>query len=93
MELPSETGNKPCSRRIAVSLKEFLASEAEKLQSERSEAMKKRDEWVESVGRLLAQIEDWLGEADSGRVLTYRRGQMTLREAGIGTYDVPFLLD
>ena len=75
-----------------MSLKEYLASEAEKLQNERSDAMKKRDEWVGSVGRLLAQIEEWLGEADSGRVLTFQRGQMTLREAGIGTYDVPFLL-
>jgi hypothetical protein len=75
-----------------VSLKEYLASEAEKLQSERSEAMKKRDEWIESVGRLLKQIEVWLAEADSGRVLTYQRGHLTLREVGIGSYEVPFLL-
>ena len=75
-----------------MSLKEFLAAEAEKLQSERSEAMKKRDEWIESVGRLLHQIEEWLGEADSGQALTRKRGHLTLREVGIGTYDVPFLL-
>jgi hypothetical protein len=75
-----------------VSLKEFLASEAEKLASERSVAMKKRDEWIESVGRLLHQIEVWLGEADSGRILTYTRGHLPLREAGIGAYDVPSLL-
>jgi hypothetical protein len=75
-----------------ATLKEFLASEAGKLQSERSEAMKKRDEWIASVGRLLAQIEEWLSEADSGRVLTFQRGQVTLREMGVGTYDVPTLL-
>lgn len=75
-----------------MSLKEYLASEAEKLQSEQSDAMKKRDEWVASVGRLLAQIRKWLGEADSRGILTYTSGQMTLREAGIGTYDVPLLL-
>jgi hypothetical protein len=75
-----------------ASLKEFLASEAEKLQNERSDAMKKRDEWVASVGRLLTQIREWLGEADANQVLTIEEGQLTLREAGIGTYDVPFLL-
>jgi hypothetical protein len=83
---------RPWSRRIHVSLKEFLAAEAEKLQSERSKAMKKRDEWIESVGRLLNQIEEWLGEADSGRILTFQKGHLTLREVGIGTYDVPFVL-
>ncbi len=75
-----------------MSLKEYLASEAEKLQSEQSDAMRKRDEWVESVGRLLAQIRNWLDEADSRRILIYKSGQMTLREAGIGTYDVPLLI-
>src|SRR5262245_20101711 len=79
-------------RRTIVSLKEFLASEAEKLRTERSEAMKKRDEWVESVGRLLHQIEEWLGEADSERILTYKRGHVRLREEEIGSYEVPLLL-
>jgi hypothetical protein len=82
----------PLSRRTTVSLKEFLATESEKLQSERSEAMKKRDEWVESVGRLFFQIQEWLGEADSGRILTFQTGHITLREAGIGRYDAPILL-
>lgn len=75
-----------------MSLKEFLTSEAERLQSERSEAMKKRDEWVEAVGWLFHQIEVWLGEADSERLLTYKRGHISLRETGIGAYDAPILL-
>jgi hypothetical protein len=92
MRCREDQGTRLSSRRTIVSLKEFLASEAEKLASERSVAMKKRDEWVESVGRLLAQIEVWLHQADSGQILTYKKGNLTLREVGIGTYDVPFLL-
>ena len=63
-----------------MSLKEYLASEAEKLRSEQSDAMKKREEWVASVGRLLAQIKEWLREADSRRILTIEEAPLRLRE-------------
>lgn len=74
-----------------ATLKEFLASEAEKLRGEQSEAMKKRDEWIASVDRLLAQARDWLREADAKQVLTFREGRVALREWGIGAYEAPAL--
>ncbi len=74
-----------------ASLKEFLASEAEKLRDEQSAAMKKRDEWIASVERLLAQIKEWLHEADTRQILTFEEGRVSLREVGIGGYEVPCL--
>jgi hypothetical protein len=74
------------------SLREFLASEAEKLQGERSKAMKKRDEWIASVERLLAQIKEWLEDADTRKILTLTEGRAAFREVGIGNYEAPFLL-
>jgi hypothetical protein len=43
-----------------ATLKEFLATEANKLQTEQLDAIKRRDEWVGVADRLLAQIKDWL---------------------------------
>jgi hypothetical protein len=74
------------------SLREFLASEAEKLRGERSEATRKREEWTSSVQRLLDRIKDWLVEADTEKVLTLNEGRTGLREAGIGDYEAPFLV-
>jgi hypothetical protein len=76
---------------IVASLKEFLASEAEKLRGEQPEALRKRDEWVGAVERLLAQMKEWLDEADANHVLTFKAGRMPLREVGIGDYEVPVL--
>jgi predicted transcriptional regulator len=70
-----------------ASLKEFLATEADKLQSEQLDAIKRRDEWVEAVDRLLAQIKDWLHQADPGRILTIEETTHKLREHGIGSYE------
>jgi hypothetical protein len=74
-----------------ATLKVFLASEAEKLRSEQAEAVSKRDEWVASVERLLAQIKQWLREADTGQILIFKEGRVALREVGIGGYEAPVL--
>jgi hypothetical protein len=75
-----------------VSLREFLASEAANLRDERSEAMKKRDEWIASVDRLFGQIKAWLLEADTEHALTLSEGRYELAEVGIGRYEAPVLL-
>jgi hypothetical protein len=74
------------------SLKEYLTGEAAKVQSERSLAIQTRDEWVKTVGRLLAMIRVWLNEADPGNLLTYKSGNIQLRERGIGSYEAPCLI-
>jgi predicted transcriptional regulator len=80
---------RPFIRRLIVaSLKEFLAGEAEKLRTEQSEAMTKREEWIAAVDRLLAQIKDWLEHADEGRILIMQESSVPISEQGIGTYEI-----
>jgi hypothetical protein len=74
-----------------VSLKEFLASEAEKLRSEQAEALTKRQEWIASVDRLIARIKDWLAQADTKRILMIEEAPLRLSEQGLGTYEIPSL--
>jgi hypothetical protein len=72
-------------------LKEFLESEAEKLRSEQSEALSKREEWIAAVDRLLAQVKDWLAQADTQGILRIEKVLMRLAEQGLGTYEIPAL--
>jgi hypothetical protein len=71
-----------------ASLKEFLAGEAEKLRNEQSDAMSKRREWIAAVDRLLAQMKDWLQQADPEQILMIQDTSHKLRERMIGTYEV-----
>lgn len=70
------------------SLKQFLEEEAGKLQSHLTEAARKRDEWVGAINRLTARMKDWIGEADPGGVLVLQDRMISLREEGIGAYEV-----
>jgi hypothetical protein len=74
-----------------ASLKEFLESEADKLRSEQAAALTKREEWIASVTRLLAQIKDWLAQADTKRILMLDEAPLRLSEQGLGTYETPGL--
>jgi hypothetical protein len=71
-----------------ASLKEFLAGEADKLRNEQSEAMTERQEWIAAVDRLLAQIKDWLQQADERGILLIQEATFPLSEQGIGTYEI-----
>jgi hypothetical protein len=75
-------------RIIVASLKEFLSEQAEKLKAEKSDAAKKRDEWVGAVDRLNDEIRGWLGQADPSHILEIHVQSYHLREVGIGAYDV-----
>jgi hypothetical protein len=74
-----------------ASLKEFLAAEADKLRNEQSEAMTKRQVWIAAVDRLLAQIKDWIQQADEGQILMIKDTSHQIRERMIGTYEVHVL--
>jgi hypothetical protein len=78
-------------RTIVASLKEFLESEAEKLRSEQSEALTKREEWIAAVDRLLAQIKAWLAQADTKGILMIDGSPIRIGERGLGTYEIPAL--
>jgi hypothetical protein len=69
------------------SLKEFIASQAQKLRNEESQAVDKRNEWVAAVDRLNQQIMAWLTSADPDHaILDVRETPYQLREEGIGSY-------
>jgi hypothetical protein len=73
------------------SLKEFLDEQAERLKTEPSKAAARRDEWVAAVERLMAQVRDWLAEADPNHVLAIEERTVKIREEMIGSYEVPAL--
>jgi hypothetical protein len=75
------------------SLKDFIASRAQKLRNEEPRTVQKRDEWISAVDRLNQQIRSWLSQADPDHeVLEVRELPCQLREEGIGSYDVRGLL-
>jgi hypothetical protein len=53
--------------------------------------MGKREEWIESVRRLLEQIKEWLQEADEKHVLMIDDSPIRIGERGLGTYEIPAL--
>jgi hypothetical protein len=74
-------------------LKDFIASQAQKLRNEQSQASLRRDEWVGAVDRLNRQITSWLTHADPDHVILEVRGfPCQIREEGIGSYEVPGLM-
>jgi hypothetical protein len=75
-------------RTIVGSLKEFLARQAETLPTQASAAAKKRDEWAAAVDRLTVQMRDWLQQADAAHVLSIEDLPFSIREEGIGAYEV-----
>ena len=76
-----------CGGQFMESLKDFIASHAEKLRNEESQAAHKRSEWVAAVGRLNQQIMAWLTSADPDHaILEVRETPYQLREEGIGSY-------
>jgi hypothetical protein len=75
-------------RTIVASLKEFLAVEGHKLRNEHSDAITKRKEWIAAVDRLLAQIKDWIQQADPEQILMLQETSHQLPERMIGTYEV-----
>ncbi len=75
------------------SLKEFIASQAEKLRNEESQAADRCSEWVAAVDRLNHQIMAWLTDADPDRaILEVRETPYQLREEGIGSYEARGLI-
>jgi len=69
------------------SLKDFIASQAEKHRNEESQAAHKRNEWVAAVDRLNQQIKAWLSSADPDHaILDLCETPYQLREEGIGSY-------
>lgn len=70
-------------------LSDFLSEKAKDLNQ--VERKRRRDEWVESVTRLMAQFRTWLREADPQNLLTISGHDLDKLEQGLGAYRVPAL--
>lgn len=73
-------------------LKEFLISQRDRTAEERDAVKQARAEWLTSLDRLMAQVRDWLKEADpDGEYLTIEEERHALDEERIGSYQAPGL--
>ncbi len=73
-------------------LKEFLVSQRDRTAKERDAVCQTRAEWLTSLDRLIAQVRDWLKEADpDGEHLKIEEERHALDEEAIGAYEAPGL--
>lgn len=73
-----------------TNFKEWLAEQAVR-QSNGVDRQARIKEWIQSVTDLLNQIEVWIREDDSNRVLTLQSFHSQRREVGLGIYSIPLL--
>ena len=73
-------------------LKEFLAERAEIERNRADEKKAIQQEWIWAVRRLIAQIQEWLQDADPGRFLEVKESYYELREVNVGVYTAPGLV-
>jgi hypothetical protein len=74
-----------------TTLAEFLKQQAEKERADNPQREKKRREWIRAVERLIQQIEEWLSQADTEKVLLIERTEIHRNEESVGAYAVPGL--
>lgn len=73
-------------------LSEFLKQHAEKHQGKKEEFDRLREEWVQSIQRLMNQLQTWLREADPEHLLEAKQHFVEYNEEAIGHYTVPSLV-
>jgi hypothetical protein len=72
-------------------LKEFLADRAEVERGLADEKKTLQSEWIWAVRRLVAQIREWLSDADQEKILRLTEDHIEIRELQLGVYTVPRL--
>ncbi len=75
-----------------TTLAEFLQANEKKIRDDEKLRESRRGDWVAAVERLLAQVEQWLREADPKGLLQVERTVYERRESGLGFYKVPGLI-
>lgn len=73
-------------------LPDLLKEYADKYQADDTEFRRMRYDWQDSVRRLITRLEQWLKQADKEQVLEVQTKSHSVREEGIGHYDVPGLV-
>src|ERR1700722_5479510 len=72
-------------------LAEFLKQQAERVRSATPERRQKREEWLQALERLFQQMEEWLRQVDTEKVLRVDRRSIQLRDE-LGTYPASVLV-
>jgi hypothetical protein len=72
-----------------MTFQEFLEKQAE--QSHSKERRERREEWINSVGRLIGQLRAWLAESDPAGILDVVPIEIEKTEPGLGIYTIPGL--
>lgn len=70
---------------------DFLRAQAAKHQAEVRAGKATIDEWQTAVGRLFAQLREWLKESDPDGVIDIEESSQEITEPGLGRYRVPRL--
>jgi hypothetical protein len=73
-------------------LKEFLAEHAEIERGRADEKRAMRQEWTESLHRLIGQIQGWLTDSDPDHLLEVEESYHEIREVDVGVYTAPGLV-
>ena len=72
-------------------LTQFLRDQKHADKNRAAIAAKKKQDWLEALGKLFDQIRHWLSDAQSEGSIDVIQQQVTLTEEGIGTYKAPAL--
>ena len=72
-------------------LTEYLKDKAAKLRAEKPERERLIEDWRSALDRLLDQLEQWVREADTERILEVRRTEHKFNDEGMGPYTAPGL--
>jgi hypothetical protein len=94
-------GNRSIIGRYFVPLKERAMTRTSlndvlqrRKESYEAEAVKNKDiidEWVQAIGRLFAQLREWMVVLDPQRILKIEEGKTEINEPNIGRYHAPRL--
>jgi hypothetical protein len=69
-------------------LKSFLKEQAREQRATEAERRQALEEWKRALDSLISRLEHWLHEADPANVLKVERIPVTIREQGLGIYEV-----
>src|SRR5258708_3342299 len=70
-----------------MTLREFLLKNAPRAEQEK-QRRQLREEWIEAVDRLLAQLRAWLTDATTAELLDLEPLEFEKREQGLGAYHI-----
>jgi hypothetical protein len=82
----------PCGEYTVGYLAEFLRETITRWDADRPAKEKIREEWVQTVARLIEELKGWVEESNVENLLTCRTFEGWVGEEGLGRYKAPGLI-